>query len=144
MKKIHFYLRFHTKFGQSLHISGNIEALGNHDTAKAFPLEYLNDDFWHGALEVDAAAVGRIQYNYLLKEDKEIIEEWGNDRAIDISREGIDEFQLVDTWNHSGEYENAFYTAPFRQVLLKDKSGAGKTKYSKKFTHIFKVKAPPS
>src|SRR5215213_9559639 len=107
MKKIHFYLRFHTKFGQSLHISGNIEAFGSHDTAKAFPLQYLNEDFWHATLEVDAAAVARIQYNYFLRtDDNEIIEEWGNDRIIDISREGIDEFQVIDTWNHSGDYEN--------------------------------------
>ena len=128
MKKIHFYLRFHTRFGQSLHITGNIEALGNHDTTKSFPLQYLNDEFWHGTLEVDAATVARIQYNYLLhSEDTGVIEEWGNDRTIDISREGIEEFQVIDTWNHSGEFENAFYTAPFRQVLLKDHSSTGKS-----------------
>lgn len=143
MKKIHFYLRFHTKFGQSLHVSGNIDPLGNHDNTKAFPLEYLSEEFWHGTLEVDAAAIGRIQYNYLLKtQDNELVEEWGSDRVIDVSREGTDEFQLIDTWNHSGEYENAFYTAPFRQTLLKDHRGAVKAKYSKKFTHLFKVKAP--
>jgi len=143
MKKIHFYLRFHTRFGQSLHISGNIEALGSHDNSKAFPLEYLSDEFWHGTLEVDASAVARIQYNYVLRtEDNEVIEEWGNDRMIDISREGIEEFQVIDTWNHSGEFENAFYTAPFKQVLLKEHGSTGKSKYSKKFSHIFKVKSP--
>jgi 4-alpha-glucanotransferase len=143
MKKIHFYLRFHTKYGQSLHISGNIEAFGNHDISKAFPLQYLSDEFWHGTLEMDTPTPAPIQYNYLLRsEDGEVIEEWGNDRVIDISREGIDEFQVIDTWNHSGEYENAFYTAPFRQVLLKEHGSLGKPKYAKKFSHIFKVKAP--
>ncbi|HYF30503.1 MAG TPA: 4-alpha-glucanotransferase [Chitinophagaceae bacterium] len=142
MKKIQFYLRFRTQFGQSLHISGNIDALGNHDQAKAFPLQYLNSEFWHGTLEADAASAARIQYNYLLRDtDGSILEEWGNDRIIDISGEGIDEFQVIDTWNHSGEFENAFYTAPFRQVLLKNHP-ANKVKYGKKFTHIFKVKAP--
>ncbi|HEY0679809.1 MAG TPA: 4-alpha-glucanotransferase [Chitinophagaceae bacterium] len=143
MKKLQFYLRFHTIFGQTLHISGNIDALGNLDPLKAFPLQYLNDDFWHGTLEVDAASVGRIQYSYFLKnEEGAVIEEWGSDRIIDVSREGTDEFQVIDTWNHSGEYENAFYTAPFRQVLLKEHSSSVKSKYAKKFSHIFKVKAP--
>jgi 4-alpha-glucanotransferase len=143
MKKLQFYLRFHTKFGQSLHISGNIDALGNHDPVRAFSLQYLNDDFWHGTLELEPAETATIQYNYFLRNnDGTVVEEWGADRAVDISREGTDEFQVIDTWNHSGEYENAFYTAPFQQVLLKEHVAPGKTKYSKKFSHIFKVKAP--
>ncbi|HYE55393.1 MAG TPA: 4-alpha-glucanotransferase [Chitinophagaceae bacterium] len=143
MKKIQFYLRFSTQYGQSLHISGNIAALGNHDTAKAFPLQYLNDQFWHGTLEVDPAAVARIQYYYFLRSaDGSIIEEWASDRMIDISKEGTDEFQVIDTWNHSGEYENAFYTAPFRDVFFKEHAIPGKSKSAKNFSHIFKVKAP--
>lgn len=143
MKKLQFYLRFHTKFGQTLHISGNIDALGNDDPARAFTLEYLNDEYWHGTLEVNAADTALVQYHYFLRnEDGTVVEEWGADRAVDISREGTDEFQVVDTWNHSGEYENAFYTAPFRQVLLSEHAVPAKAKYAKKFSHIFKVKAP--
>src|SRR5688572_8904996 len=112
MKKIQFYLRFHTQFGQSLHISGNIDVLGNRDQARAYPLQYLNHEFWHGTIEVDPAAVAHIQYSYFLRnDDGTILEDWGSDRLIDISGENIDEFQVVDTWNHSGEFENAFYTA---------------------------------
>ena len=143
MKKIQFYLRFHTQFGQSLHISGNIDALGNQDPSKAFPLRYLNNEFWHGTLEADAANTAHIQYSYFLRNaDGTVLEECGHDRIIDISGEGIEEFQVIDTWTHCGDFENAFYTAPFQQVLLKDHSAAGKTKYAKKFTHIFREKAP--
>ncbi|MGB8193878.1 MAG: 4-alpha-glucanotransferase [Chitinophagaceae bacterium] len=142
MKKIQFYLRFHTKYGQSLHVSGNIDALGGHDAARAFPLHYLNNDFWYGTLEVDAAGVAKIQYTYLLRTlEGDVVEEWGNDRIIDISGEGIDEFQVIDTWNYSGEFENAFYTAPFQDVLFTEHAEA-KSKYGKKFSHIFKVKLP--
>ena len=43
---IQFYLRFHTKYGESLLVSGDAEELGNNDPAKALLLEYLNNEFW--------------------------------------------------------------------------------------------------
>jgi 4-alpha-glucanotransferase len=143
MKKIQFYLRFHTKYGQSLYITGNTDALGNNDVTRAFPLQYLNDDFWHGTLDLDASAVARVQYSYFLKTaEGGIVQEWGDDRIVDISGEGIEEYQVIDTWNHSGEFENAFYTAPFKEVLFQEHAVAAKSKYGKKFSHIFRVKAP--
>ena len=48
---------------------------------------------------------------------------------------------MVDSWNDESFYENAFFTAPFKEVFLKD---TRKTKPRKEETHshIFKVKAP--
>src|SRR5437016_5312772 len=68
--KIHFYIRFFTRPGQSLAVTGNIEALGNNSV------------------------------------------------------------------------ENAFYTDPVQQILLKEHETAVKAKALKHYTHIFKVKAP--
>ena len=65
--KIHFYLHFHTKFGQELYVTGNIEALGKNDPAKAFLLEYMNDEFWQGTIEIPESKSLKIQYNYLFK-----------------------------------------------------------------------------
>ncbi len=141
--KVQFYLRFYTHPGQNLFISGNIEALGNNDPAKAFPLHYLNDEFWHATLDADASDIAKIQYQYHLKnEDGTLVMEWGNDRVIDISKSGVEEIQVMDTWNHAGEFENAFFSAPFQQTLLNHHKNTGKTKPVKSFTHIFKAKAP--
>lgn len=142
--KLQFYLRFHTRFGQSLCISGNTEELGNNDPSKALPLEYLNDEFWSGSIEIKKKELEKsIAYKYILKnEDGELLYEWGNDRYIDINRKDIQEIQLVDTWNHAGEYENAFYSDAFNKVLLKAGHTKGKLVADKTFTHIFKVKAP--
>jgi 4-alpha-glucanotransferase len=141
--KVQFYIRFYTHNGQNIFISGNIDALGNHDADKAFQLQYLNDQFWQGSLEVDTAEIAKIQYNYFLKNaDGSIVNEWGNDRIIDITKSGIEEVQVIDTWNHAGEFENAFYTAPFQQTLLKQNKNTVKAKAVKSFTHILKVKAP--
>ncbi len=143
MIKLQFYLRFHTHYGQSIWISGNIDELGNNDSSKAFPLEYLNDEFWLGSIEITKRSSSKkISYKYILKtEDGELLQEWGNDRTIIAGKEK-DEVQLVDTWNHAGEYENAFFTAPFNNVLLKSNHSRGRADTDKNYTHIFRVKAP--
>ena len=67
---IHFYLRFHTRFGQSLFVSGNIDALGYEKFDAAFPLSYLNDEFWHGSIDVSGISeIGEINYTYLLRHE---------------------------------------------------------------------------
>jgi 4-alpha-glucanotransferase len=141
--KVQFYLRFYSHSGQNLFISGNSDRLGNHEPEKAIPLQYLNDQFWHGSLELEDATPDKIQYSYFLKNaDNSIVMEWGDDRIIDISKSGIEEIQLIDTWNHAGEFENAFFTAPFQQTLLKHARKGIKPKEIKPYTHVFKVKAP--
>ena len=117
--KLHFYLRFYTQLGQSLWISGNADELGNNDPARALLMDYLNDEFWHGCIEIKRKNLHKnVCYKYFLKnEDGELTGEWGNDRIIDIFRKDLHEVQLVDTWNYAGEYENAFFSAPFKSVL---------------------------
>lgn len=141
--KIHFYIRFHTRFGQQLAVTGNAEALGNDTIAQAFRLDYLNDEFWHGSIELPIEKNAVLQYKYiLLNEDGHHVMEWGEDRLLEIHSTLPEEVQLIDTWNHAGEFENAFYTAPFQHVLLKENKPKKHNKWPKQYSHIFKVKAP--
>ncbi len=142
--KLQFYLRFHTRHGQSLLISGNTEELGDNNIAQALPMEYLNDEFWHCSVDIRKKDLQKnITYKYVLKnEDGEFIYEWGNDRMIEALKKDINDLLLVDAWNHAGEFENAFFTAPFNKVLLKSNASKAKAAITKDFTHIFKVKAP--
>jgi len=141
--KVQFFLRFHTGYGQSLLISGNTEELGNDDLSNALLMTYLNDDFWTAIIELKQKKIGQLRYKYLLKtNDGEIIPEFGNDRTASFGKNGINELQFIDTWNHAGEFENAFFTAPFQNTLLDGTTSAGKAKSPKHATHIFKVKAP--
>ena len=143
MMKIHFYVRFYTKPGQSLSVTGNIPLLGENKINKALPLTWLNNDFWHGTLELENKATGKIQYNYVYTNEAGFkVVEWGNDRIIDLNKISADEIQVVDTWNHAGEFENAFYTDPFQEILLKDRETSVKVPPVKSYTHQFKVKAP--
>jgi 4-alpha-glucanotransferase len=141
--KVHFYIRFYTRPGESLHVTGNITELGNNDLHKPFALEWLDNQFWHGSINVDPTKVTKIHYSYLFRNaNGELLPEGCRDRVLDISKTGIEEIRLTDAWNHSGDYENVFFTDPFRKVLLKEHLGKTKSKSPKHFTHIFRVKAP--
>src|SRR5687767_8165447 len=137
--KLQFYLRFHTNTGQSLWISGNSPELGNGEPGQAFPMEFLNDEFWFASVELKKKDLQKgITYKYYLKnEDGEFVSEWGDDREVEMFRKELQEIQVADTWNHAGEYENTFFTLPFKNVLLKDQSGKSKSKSAKNFTHYF-------
>ncbi|MCW3091328.1 MAG: 4-alpha-glucanotransferase [Ferruginibacter sp.] len=142
---LNFYIRFSTEFGESLFVSGNHDALGNDDFTKAIPLQYFNEEFWQGRVEVPMTEFNShdIQYRYILVEkDATQIVEWGDDRILDGNKITANQLVLIDTWNHAGLIENAFYTKPFQEVLLKTKLSSVKQKSPQNFTHEFRVKAP--
>src|SRR6187549_3436869 len=140
--RIQFYLRFKTSFGQSLWISDN-EELGTDLIKGAIPMTYLNDEFWVADIKIHKEEASSFHYKYILRhEDGEIIPEFGKDRLIEVPKHGVKEVHLIDTWNHAGEYENAFYSIPFTDILLKRPASKSSAKSKNKFTHIFKIKAP--
>lgn len=140
--RLQFYLRYSTSFGQSLWVSANGK-LGTDLIDNAISMAYMNEEFWFVEIKVDKDKTKRFQYKYILKnDDGEIIPEFGNDRIVEIPEHGIKELLIIDTWNHAGEYENAFYSAPFQNIFLKQAASKEKKTQDKKATHIFKVKAP--
>ena len=144
LMKLQFSIRYHTKFGESLWLSGNIEPLGMGNPAKAIQLQYLNDQFWHITIEVDKKWLQKntVCYKYYLKgADGEWTGEWGQDKSIPEPRKNAEGMHLLDTWNYAGTFENAFFTAPFNNVLLPCHNQA-KAKKEKHYTHVFRVKAP--
>ena len=144
--KLHFFLRFQTRYGQELRISGNLPSLGNDLSGPGVPMQYHSDQFWHFTLEwddADKSIPDTIVYQYSLSETgAESIREWGDDRAVRWKDIKGDEIQLIDTWNHAGEFQNVFYSAPFRKVLLPHHGQSHKKAPPKSVTHIFKVKHP--
>src|SRR5689334_21972043 len=108
---LHFNLRFHTEFGQTLWLSGSIEELGMNDPAKAIPLTYINSAFWGTEVVIEGKSCIKsgITYKYYLRnKEGEMLGEWGNDRSITQTRKSTHDIRVIDTWNHAGEYENAF------------------------------------
>ena len=139
---IHFNIRFTSKPGQKLFVCGNIKQLGNDDISLALPLEYLNNEFWHGTVLLDKDVAGAIQYRYLLREgDLEIID-GEEERVITEDLFTKDTITLIDTWNHAGDPLNTFFTQPFKKVFLNEKNNKSKQKSITGFSHEFRVKAP--
>lgn len=140
--KIEFYLRFKTKYGQALFVSGNVATLGNSDITAAFPLRFLNEEFWYGAIEIDPSDTPTLHYNYIFKnEHNELIKEGEKNRNIDL-RKIAQDIVLVDSWNDESFYENVFYTAPFKEVFFKEAKKSKAKRDEDAFTHLFKIKAP--
>lgn len=139
--KVTFYLRFSTKFGQNIFICGNHPLLGDGGVSNALPMSFLNNDFWSTEVEFDKSSLNQLNYRYILKNgDGFKVEEWGNDRTLNLN-DVPDTLTFVDTWNHAGQFENVFYTSPFKNVLLTRKEVAAPT-LSNSNKLVFKVKSP--
>lgn len=139
-----FKLRFHTSVGQSLWLTGDHPILGDGKSEQALPLQYLNNEFWEGVLEFPANAVpdAEIVYNYTLRNaDGSLIQDWGRGRTINPSSFIASEVLIVDSWNEPGYAENAFYTEPFQEVLLRTNVTAIEPP-PMGATHTFMVKSP--
>ena len=96
---IQFYLRFTTKVGQELFISG----LPNRETP--LPMSWFNQEYWFAQVELDPAELEGISYQYLLQDTTgKLVQEWGNDRQLNPPAKGFTEIQVVDTWNHAGSF----------------------------------------
>ncbi len=138
---IEFKLRFHTQFGQSLYLTGDAEVLGNSDMDKAIPLKYLDDQHWGVKINLTVKEKAPLNYHYVLKQqDGSFDYDWGT-KTIDLTLFKAGNVTIIDSWNHAGYFENAFYTEPFKKVLLPNASFSNR-KNSKTFSHRFVVKAP--
>src|SRR6266436_131063 len=149
--RLTFKLRYHTNFGQSLLLTGDHEILGNGDIAKAIPLHYVDEQFREATIVIPKAAVpdATIIYNYVLRNpDGSLNYDWGTDKKVNPASFEKDEVLIIDAWNHAGAYENAFYTEPFKNVLLKRENDdstptfASAVEQTAVCTHTFKVKTP--
>ena len=106
--KVHFYLHYATKFGESfsLCLPGG----------QRYALEYLNEDFWHGCLDLVVTDYPEgLSYSYELhSEDGLTKPEADPGRRLDLS--GFESDAVVyDYFNPMGLLENVFTTQPFRK-----------------------------
>jgi 4-alpha-glucanotransferase len=140
--RLHFFLRFSTKFGETLWMNIRSGPTDNGAGAKEVQMKYLNTEAWE--LEMDTPPDQKyFYYSYFLKTIEGIVVNEGETaRQVYLQNAEVTVIDIIDTWNHAGEYENVFFTRPFREVLFhkfhkekKIKKGAGSGQW-------FRVKAP--
>ena len=142
--KIHFKISYYTHWGQRLLLSGNIPELGNGDLDKALALNFQYSEDWLAEIEINKPEDFQFTYKYVLYDENsgQFVEEWGNDRTVDVCPAETDHCFCMDSWNSPGSVENVFLTAPFHEVLLQHNHFTAKSQSTKKHTHLFKVKMP--
>jgi len=62
---------FCTAFGERVKVTGNCPELGNWDLAKAFTLEYINENMWLGHLPLKESAGKAIAYKFVIERDND-------------------------------------------------------------------------
>lgn len=139
--KFTFYLRYHTKFGENLFITGNASALGKNN--ELVPLQYLNNDYWKLETEISLTALNgkKLKYQYkLVTKNGEILDESHFIRKVALSS-SYSNFVIYDVWNFAGTFDNVFFTEPFKNILLPHFK-ISKELYKNEPTHCFRIKAP--
>ena len=141
---LRFKISYFTHWGQRLFVVGNVPELGNDDTAKAVPLNFVPSETWELEVAVKASAKKELHYRYFLRDENTQTEtwEWGDGHTVVLDAAKCDVVTCIDAWNSPSILDNTFMTAPFREVLLKNNYPTVKAKATKKVTHIFSVKAP--
>jgi 4-alpha-glucanotransferase len=141
--KLTFRLRFNTRPGQSLWMTGN-HPLRGEGKKEAVPLEYHDNESWQVTFVLPPAAANEpLNYQYQLREpDGSTREDWECGRALVPAEFGRDELLVLDTWNNTGDPENAFYTEPFTKVLLVENFTEVQPPVQAEATHTFRIKAP--
>lgn len=108
-------------------------------------MQYLDAESWQVTLNINREGALKTSggYHYVLREaDGTRIQDWGNDRRLDLAAFKAEEAVILDSWNPPGQIENVYYTEPFRQVLLKSEPVEFHEPAPAAESHVFRVKAP--
>lgn len=131
--KIHFYLRYSTKFGEafSLRLSNGQE----------HPLEYLSDDFWHASIELKDAMPLSYTYVHQTAYGLHIPEADPGRTLFWAEKQG--DLAVYDYFNPMGQLQNVFTTQVFEPTTATHAhTTANSLARNAAGTYVFRVKAP--
>ena len=118
LKKIYFEIRYETKIGQSLSVSGSIDKLGNWNESKALYMNWNEGNIWKANMEYDG--IKNSEYKFIFLENGNL-KKWedGINRIFSFSQiinlfepnlvEG-NKIKLNNIMHQSIEYNNEDYT----------------------------------
>ena len=94
-----FRLRYDSRWGEELFLTGNTTELGNWSPNKAVPMEYAGPGIW--SVEIDITST--IEYKYFIRENNQIRWEDGSNRMLPEGKNRIwDWFGLTDRQTMKG------------------------------------------
>lgn len=107
-------------------------------------MEYHDGESWQVSFELPSAEANEpLNYQYIMRDaDDSSAEDWEQGRRLVPGEFGRDELLVIDSWNNTGAADNAFYTEPFKKVLLAPDFTEVHTPAPAEATHTFRIKAP--
>ena len=109
--KITFTVNYRTNWGESLHIYGNIPALGDNDPIKAIAMEMADASTWRVTVDVPDR-VKAFSYSYVVKADNRVWRfEWGNQHSF-RQVPGVQSYSQYDAWEDQPA-DKPFYSSAF-------------------------------
>lgn len=137
--KITFEIYYHTRWGESLFLSGDIDELGANEENRAVMMDYQGDGLWKYTMELPASAK-KFHYEYLVKSGEGIRREWGSPHSFSPGR-NAGEYRLVDRWRDVPA-NLPFYSSAFIQGIFFRQHADSVVETIEQGTFTVKVDAP--
>ena len=114
---LRFHINYHTQWGESLYIVGNVPALGNGDPEKALEMTLSGPDMW--VLEVDLPANSpAFDYSFIVKAPGQAWKfEWGNPHRF-IPGNGVGVYSIFSQWQDM-PHDKPFYSSAFTDGIFR-------------------------
>lgn len=115
--KIRFIINYHTRWGETLHISGTIAELGGGNADYSVQMECVGDGLWQKDIDV-AKIPESFEYSFLLKSGNETVRrEWGAPHIF-VSGEYISRYIIYAAWQDIPS-DKPFYSSAFTDGILR-------------------------
>lgn len=119
---LHFHINYHTLWGETLYITGNIPALGNGDTEKALEMTMTGPDLWEAEIEIPATTAA-FDYSFIVKAPGQAWRfEWGTPHRF-VPGKAIGRYAIFSNWQDM-PFDKPFYSSAFTQGIFRRTSSS--------------------
>lgn len=113
--KLTFNIDYRTNWGESVFITGNIEALGDGDYAKAVGLQLVGDSKWQAIVELPDSTQD-FNYRYFVRHENGYTKnEWGHGHEFHRGRSSKT-YEIFDRWQDQ-PWDKPFYSTVFTDCV---------------------------
>ena len=113
---VHFHISYHTRWGESVFLVGNVPQLGGGDPEKAVEMSMTGPGMWE--LELDMpATVSEFDYSYIVKSPGQAWKfEWGTPHRFTPGK-GVGRYSIFSNWLEM-PYDKPFFSSAFTQGIF--------------------------
>ena len=116
-----FRLRYNSRWGEELFLTGNSAELGNWNTNKAIPMEYVGPGIWSACVETrHGTSLQTVEYKYFIRENSQIRWEDGPNRILPMDKD-----RLWDWFGHAERQTMKGVAVPLFSLRTEDDFGIG-------------------